>query len=541
MSLRSALFTASVGVALLAVVRPAAADVTTYHGDSLRTGWFATETQLTTSNVRPSTFGMLSTVVLDGRVDAEPLVLLDQPIDGSGNHNVVYVATENDSLYAIDADSGAILWQRSFGTAVPDSWKNGDDNVYPIMGILGTPTIDRSLNALYVVADTFQSSSDTFTLHAVALNNGNDLVTPVPIGFTVPLQHGKTWTFNPKYQLQRAGLLESGGSIYVTFGSNGDIDPDISRGTIVRYDATTLAPQNAHITDRLSLSPSTVDYYLSSIWQSGYAPAADAKGNVYFSTGNSDWYQPSLSGGNRPESVVKLSGDLMHMLSAFTPQDYFQLDGYDADLGSGGLMLLPQQAGRFRNLAVAGGKDGRLFVMNQDHLGGYAPSGPDDVLQIVNQGGCWCGPAYFVGGDNKPRVVTGGGNGVGEWVVGRNQPLLPLEHSTGSGAVQGYPDNGGTLPVISSNGTVSGSAVIWFVQRPQSSDDYEPGTPVTLMAYDPANLSQPIFSVQAGTWRHAVNSNANIVPTVANGKVYVASNEQLQIFGLLAGRKAHKR
>ena len=513
-------------------------DVLTYHGDNLRTGWFSAETQLTASNLTPETFGLLQTVTLDGRVDAEPLYVTQQIIAGQGTHNVVYVATEDDSVYAIDADSGAILWQRSFGAPVPYTYKDNDDNVYPIMGILSTPVIDRTVGpagaagAMYVVADTFNGTVDTFRLHCISLSNGNDLVTPAIISFTGTLSDGTTWTFNPKDQLQRPGLLESNGTIYVAFGSNGDLVPTQSRGTILRYNAKTLAQLTADLTDKLdeTISP----YYLSSIWQSGYAPATDSLGDVYFSTGNSNPNTPSFSKSwNRPESIVRLSGDLTVMISSFTPSNYFELEGGDTDVGSGGTMVLPDQPGSLPHLAVAGGKDGRAFLLNRDKMGGYTPGGPDGVLQTVTMGGCWCGPAYFVGSDGTPRVVTGGGNGVTTWQL-QTAPSTQLvqEFSTGSGPVRGLPDNGGVIPVISSNGTTPGTAIVWFVQRPATSSNQNPGTPVTLMAYS-ATGRQQLVSFPAGTWRHAVNSNANLVPTVANGKVYVASNSQLQIFGLL--------
>lgn len=511
-------------------------DVLTYHGDNLRTGWFSSETQLNTSNVNAQSFGLLQTVNLDGRVDAEPLVALQQLIDNQGLHDVVYVATENNSVYALDASDGSTLWQRNFGAPVPDSYKSGDDNVFPVMGILGTPVIDRTANAMYVVADVYSGGSEAFQLHSISLSNGSDLVTPATIQFSEKELNGTKWVFNSRYHLQRAGLLEANGSIYVTFGSNGDINPNFSRGTIIRYDATTLTRLSGAITDRLGRDQST--YYLSSIWQSGFAPAADANGDIYFSTGNSDPGHGSyLKQGNRPDSMVRVSGDLKTLRSSFTTYNYFNLDQGDVDMGSGGMIVLPDQSGPDAHLAVAGGKDGRAFLMNRDNLGGYTPGGPDKVLQTITMGSCWCGPAYFVGSDGVPRVVTGGGNGVTTWKV-QTSPTTQLvrDSTTGSGPVNGLPDNGGTIPVISSNGTTAGTGIVWFIQRPATSSDQDPGTPVTLRAFNAANLSQQLFSAQAGTWTHAVNSNANLVPTVANGKVYVASNSQLQIFGLLSGR-----
>lgn len=505
--------------------------------DNLRTGWFSGEAQLTTSNVNAQSFGLLHTVVLDGRVDAEPLVVLQQKIQGKGTHDVVYVATENDSLYAIDGNSGAILWQHSFGHAVPDEYKDGDDNVFPVMGILGTPVINRSAGIIYFVADSFNGTKDMFYLHAVSLSSGKNIIPARIITYTTKVRGGKKWTFDPKFHLQRAGLVKVGDSLYVPFGSNGDIDPEAARGTILRYDAKTLKPLDGQILNK-RYKPAE-PYYLTSIWQSGFAPAADASGDLFFATGNSDPSNPSYSSFNKPESIVHLSGDLSTLLDSFTTYNYFKLDQEDSDMGSGGLLVLPDQPGSIPHLAVAGGKGGRFFLLNRDNLGGYTPGGPDKVLQVVKMGRCWCGPAYFIGADGLPYVLSGGGNGVTSWQLQTGStPQLVEETSTGSNSVNGLPDNGGVIPVVSSNGTKPETAIVWFVQKPATSSDQDPGTPVTLMAYSASDLTQQLFSTQAGTWTHASNSNANIVPTVSNGRVYIGSNKQLQIFGLLNGHAA---
>ncbi len=536
--LKAAVLVASLG----AVTQPlptfagqtsAAQDVLTYHGDSARTGWNANERVLTTSNVRQSAFGLLHTVHVDGRVDAQPLVVTRQRIARAGMHDVVYVATENDSVYAIDADSGAILWTRSLGAPVPDSVKDGDDNVYPVVGILGTPVIDRSREALFVVADTLEAGMDTFTIHSLGLRSGADLVKPVVVAISAELSNGTTWTFDPRYQLQRPGLAAAGGSVYVAFGSNGDIDPTKSRGAIVRYDEGTLARLDVAVTNRLAERREA--YYLSSIWQSGYAPAVDANGDLLLSTGNSNPDRHTYAGPyNHPEGVLKISSDLSTLLTSFTPSNYFTLDEDDADVGSGGTLVVPDQPGKYPHLVVAGGKDGRTFLLNGDDLGGYTKGGPDRVLAEADEGNCWCGPGYFVGSDAAPRVVTGGSSGVTAWklLTGNQAPVLALDSTTGSAAVQGLPDDGGVIPSISSNGTTAGTAIAWYVRRPETSSDSEPGTPVTLYAYDAMNLTRQLYFAKAGTWRHAYNSNANLVPTVANGKVYVASEKRLEIFGL---------
>jgi len=508
-------------------------DVLTYHGDNLRTGWFSSETQLTASNVNANSFGLLKTVVLDGRVDAEPLYVSQQTILNKGVHNVVYVATENNSIYALDADTGKTLWHKRFGTPVPYQYKSFDDNVFPLMGILSTPVIDRTLGNLYFVADTYNGKVDSFHLHAISLSSGQSVAKPAIIKISARLADGSIWKFNPQFQLQRPGLLEANGAIYVAFGSNGDINPDQSRGSIVRYNATSLLPMGTDVTDIWDPVHST--FLLSSIWQSGYAPAADASGGVYFSTGNSDPRVPSYSASfNRPDSIVHLAGDLNSLVDSFTPTNYFQLDQADLDLGSAGMSLLPDQPGSIPHLAVGGSKDGRAFLLNRDSLGGYSQSGPDNVLQTVDQGSCWCGPAYFVGSDGKGYILTGGSNGITSWQL-QTSPSVQItkKTSTQPDFTNGLPDYGGAIPVVSSNGTTAGTAVVWFIQKPQFSSDSDPGAPITLNAYDASNLNLELFSAQAGTWTHAVNTNANVVPTVANGKVYVASNKQMQIFGLL--------
>jgi hypothetical protein len=521
-----------ISLCLFAAVTMSAQDVLTYHADNLRTGWFSAETQLTPSNVSPSTFGLLQTVQLDGRVDGEPLIVTGQTIQGQGVHDVVYVATEVNGLYAIDAESGAILWHNRFGMAVPYQLKNNDDNVYPYMGILSTPVIDRNAGLIYFVSDSLSGGGDVFRLHAALLTTGLDAVPATTIAFSEQLSDGTMWTSLPKYQLQRPALLEANGSIYVAFGSNGDIVPGQSRGTIMRFDATTLLPLTGQLNNKLHVT--TNQFYLSSIWASGFGPSTDASGDIFFPTGNSDPRRPSYSQAfNRPDSIMRMSSDLLTLNDSFTPYNYFQLDQADLDVGSGGMLLLPDQPGSIPHLAIAGGKDGRAFLVNRDSLGGYVSGGPDRLVQAVNMGSCWCGPAYYLRADGIGRVLTGGGNGVISWQV-QTSPSVQLvqEGSTGPNSVYGLPDDGGVIPVVSSNGTTDGTAIVWFVEKPATSSDHNPGTPVTLKAYAASNLNQALIAMPAGTWVHARNSNANVVPTISNGRVYVASNQQLQIFGL---------
>jgi hypothetical protein len=505
--------------------------VLTYHNDSNRTGWNPNETVLSTANVNSSTFGLLHTVALDGRVDAQPLVVPNQSIDGQGVHDVVYVATENDTIYAIDAESGAVLQSRNLGLSIPNTAKDYDDNIYPLYGITGTPVIDPLNNAIYLVTDTNEGASapDVYRLHKLALNNLSDLVASAMMAPATTLGDGSTYVFAAQHERQHPGLLEANGYIYVAFGSTGDTVPAISRGIVAGFSAANLTPlASDQYTDRLK--EVTNPFYLSSVWQSGYGIAADSQGNLYFSTGNSDPGTPSYGPPyNYPDSALKVAGNLSSVLDSFTQYNYFSQDISDGDFGSGGTMVVPDQAGIYPHLIVAGGKDGLAYILNRDNLGGFTPNGPNKDLAELSNGGCWCGPAYFVGADAVPRIVTGGGKGIATWrLVDGSSLNIALEGRVSPGNTNGQPDYGGSVPAVSSNGTVAGSAILWFVQKPNETNTYT----LTLRAYNAANLSTQLFASSAGNWTNQ-NSNANAVPTVANGYVYVASYRQMQIFGLL--------
>ena len=277
-------------------------------------------------------------------------------------------------MYAVDAASGSILKSRNLGVAIPNSQKDYDDNVYPTYGILSTPVIDRANNAVYVVTDTNEGASapDVYRLHKLALNNFNDLVASEILTPSTMLSDGSTYVLPAQHERQRAGLLETNGNIYVSFASTGDTQPALSRGVIAGFNAANLAPLTSNVfPDRLKELSNP--FYLTSIWQSGYAPAADTQGDVFFTTSNSDRSTPSYNATyNFPESMLKVSGDLSHITDSFTLYNYFSLDQSDGDFGSGGTLLVPDQLGVYPHLAIAGGKDGRAYVLNRDALGGYS-------------------------------------------------------------------------------------------------------------------------------------------------------------------------
>ena len=505
--------------------------VTTYHNNALRTGWNATEKSLTSSVVGGFTFGLLHQVALDDQVDAQPLLVTGLSIGGA-KHDVVYIATEGNTIYAIDASSGAILLQANLGTPVsisqlPGGCNNNGNNV----GINSTPVIDLTSKTLYVIAYVSLSPGEqTFMVHALSLTTLADKLTPVVVTASHTLSDGTTlYSFTASSSRQRPALIEANGSIYAGFGSFCDISANISRGWMIGWNASTLAPvAQMHLNNQVLPGKSPNDFFLTSIWMSGYGSAWGGGGNLYFVTGNSDYSGTTYDKKgaiNLSESVIAWSTTLNRVVSYFSPTDsgadVAALDQRDGDFGSGGVMLLPKQPGSVPLLAVAAGKDGIMYLMNRSNLGG---ENSQNVLGEYFVGECWCGPSYFEGSDGVGRVVSSGGSNINVWKV-QTSPTTALVLDSGftSPSISTGQD-GGFFTSVSSNGTTTGSAVIWAVGRP-----FDSTNDVTLYAFDAATGAQ-LYSATAGMWPNT-GGNANIVPTVANGKVYVASYQMLAIFG----------
>jgi hypothetical protein len=502
-------------------------NVTTHHYDNLRTGWNQNETILTQANVSSSAFGLLHTVTLDDQVDAQPLVVTGLTISGA-THNVVYVVTENNTVYAIDDSTGSVLLSRNLGSPVANPL--GCLNNGPNVGITGTPVIDTSKNAIYLIAYVNNGGTPTYYLHALSLTTLSDLSgSPVTVFGSHTLSDGSTYAFNATYSRQRPALLLNGGTLYAGFGSFCDFDANLSRGWVLGWTESILAPISANqLNDTLATSPNT--YFFSSVWMSGAGSAADSSGNVYFTTGNSD---PGTYTGatNIQESVVKMNSSLTTISSIFTPSDYSALDSADQDISSGGVMLIPTQSGSHPNMAVASGKDGRIFLMDQTNLGGFSTTSNnvlyenDDYFNTGNQLGCWCAPVYFKGSDGNPYIAYSlGGNGgnLTVWLI--NTSGTPSLSRVSSTPVFTPAQEGGFFSSVSSNGTTAGTDILWIVSRPDE----------TLYAYNaiPSGGSNSLlFSAIAGSWTNT-QANANIVPVVANGKVFVATLKKLTIFGL---------
>jgi outer membrane protein assembly factor BamB len=429
------------------------------------------------------------------------------------------VATEGNTIYAIDASSGTVLLKRNLGTPVPKS-AFGNCNLNSVhIGINSTPVIDRGAGRLFVVTYTSDGGVPTYRLHALSLTTLADAIPPVVVTASHTLIDGSTYTFMASKDRQRAALLEANGNIYVGFASFCDFFHSLSRGWVLGWSASTLKPLAANqLNDKLVNS--TNHDFLSSVWMSGGGPAVSADGGIFFVTGNSDNGSYD-SVNNLSESVIKMSSDLTKVTDFFTPSNVNTMS--DLDLSAGGVLLIPTQSGPIPNLAVALGKDGRMFLMNQQNLGKFTPGGPDKVLGTFPISQCWCVESYYKGSDGVGRVVTGAGNTTIIWRIQTSPSVTLVKERTLSALVSG-PDPG-FFTSVSSNGTQAGTAVIWAVSRPTNTSPAN----VVLYAFNAANGSL-LFSANAGTWPNP--GNANIVPVVDDGRVFVASNQQLAIFGL---------
>jgi hypothetical protein len=377
-----------------------------------------------------------------------------------------------------------------------------------------------------VIVYTLEAGGPIYRLHALDLGSLKDKIPPKEVKASHTLTGGMTFKFDARVQRQRPALLASHGNIYAGFGSFCDFNANVSRGWVLGWEAGSLTPLAANqLNDTESTSPDA--FFLSSVWMSGYGISADAEGDLYFVTGNSDFsgttYSPPA---DVQESVVKVSPDLAHIRSIFTPFDIKGLDQTDNDYGSGGVLLLASQPGPKPRLAAAAGKNGKMYLLDRDSLGGFIPGGPDNVVGIVNIGGCWCGQSYF--SDGTGHVASSGGSNVSVWRVATS-PSVTLVHEGTSAAIGGGQDPGFFTSVSSDDAK---GAIVWAVSRP---DNPSPAN-VSLFAFSAkpsggGSTLSTLFHGTAGAWPNT-GGNANIVPVVANSHVYVASNKQLTIFGL---------
>jgi hypothetical protein len=506
---------------------PAAAQVsvTTYHYDNYRTGWNSSESTLTVAAVQSSSFGALGEVALDDEVDTQPLVVSGVTITAGGSpgvYNVVYVATENDTIYAINTANGKVLLNPNFGPPVTGPLGCGGTVVD--VGINSTPVIDLASNTLYVMIYTEGSTGPEYWLHALDLGSLTDKVPPQMVTASHMLNDGKIYNFNAKYQRQRPALLLANGNVYAGFGSFCDSAPAKSRGWLLGWQTGTLIPLTGNeLTDMLTTSPD--NFFLSSIWMSGYGLASDDSGDILFVTANSDPSGTTYDGVNNiQESVVEVSPDLTQVLDLFTPSDVAELDQGDLDFGSGGVMVLPDQLGSYPHLAVAAGKVGTMFFMDEDDLGGFSTLA-NNVLGAYSIGDCWCGESYYIDPVFGAAVVSSGGQTVTLWQVVSSSTPPSLMSAISSASLETAAS--GFFTSVSSNSNTN--PIIWAVSRPTPNQ-----TAIFLYAFAPdlsGTTLQQIFKGAAGTWVLRGN-NSNLVPVVANGRVFVASYKELTILGL---------
>jgi hypothetical protein len=500
--------------------------VLTYHYDNQRTGQNLTESVLTPANVKSASFGLIRTLATDSVVDATPLVATNVTI-GAAAHNVVYVATENDSVYAYDADSGALLLHVSvLPTGETPSDERSCNQVEPAIGITSTPVIDRSQGphgTLYVVAMSKDSSGSYYQrLHALDLTTLADRVPAVAITATAAgsgsgSQSG-TLTFDPAQYKERGALLAVNGQIYTAWASHCD-DPTYG-GWIISFNEATLARTAA-----LSYTPNGSQ---GAIWNAG-GLAADTSGSIYGMAGNGTFDTNLTSagfptGGDYGNAVMRLtaSGSTLSVADYYTQANTVSESNQDVDLGSGSPALLPDQTdatGKTRQLFVGAGKDGNLLLLDRTNLGKFNGSTDTAYQRLASAlpNGLYSAIAYFngaiyvapVGGSLKAFTLT--------------DALLSASPTSQSSATFGYP---GTSPSISANASSNG--IVWAINS-------SPGNPAVLHAYDPADLSVEYYnSTQAAGNRDAFgNGQKYITPVVANGKVFVGTPAGVAVFGLL--------
>ena len=521
----------SVSVTVNASSGGSASDVTTFHNNNARQGWSQSETSLTTANVNANTFGerKFLTAAGYGKVYAQPLFASNESIDGS-KHNLVLVATATDQVYAYDDRTYAVVWHRSFTNPAAgitqQVWTDLGTckDVNPDIGITGTPVIDRSLDRMFVVVPTKENGVFHQRLHAISLQTGADAVTPVEVSASMELAGNQgVVSTDAKHNYNRTALLEANGAIYVGFGSHCDGFQNITHGWLLAYKTSTLAPAGTVF----NATDAQANNYLAALWMSGYGPAADSSGNVYFATGNGPWNGVSSFG----MSDLKLPGNLdIANGSYFTVANQVALSSSDQDLGSGGIMLLPDGLSpKYPHLALQGGKTQIKYLLNRDNMGGYKSGDSGAVWQGTISGG-FDGQSFFKDA-NGDAYVVGGNSSIGTYLFNPANASLTLAHQTASPGGCMECRNGGSQSIVSSNGTAFGTTIIWVLQTPRSA-----GGAISLYAYD-ASLMKILYTGIAGVWQPASNAGgtvgaAFVSPMVANGKVYVPTDGGVAVFGL---------
>ncbi|PYJ04298.1 MAG: hypothetical protein DME25_10200, partial [Verrucomicrobia bacterium] len=518
----------------LAVPAKGQVSVLTSHNDNARTGQNVNETALTPTNVNTNSFGLLFTRSVDDAVYAQPLVMTNVNIHDKGTHNLVLVATVNDSVYAFDADDPTVTtayWQMNFlgpngvapkNTAMTGACGMNYQDFHGNMGIVGTPVIDPASATFYVVVRTKEFGTNYVQrLCALDVATGAQRSnSPVFITASYPGSGsgnvGGVISFNTQKQNQRAGLALVNGIVYVTWASHCDWGP--YHGWLIGYNATNL--------QRVAVYNTAPNGQNAGIWQSGVAPAADTNGNFYFETGNGTFTTNSSNNlsNNFGDTVLKLStSNGLSVVDYFTPYDQASLDAADIDLGSGGVVLLPDAVGSVAHprLLVAGGKSGKIYVIDRDNLGHFHSGDDSQIVQVVSNAisgaiygaaAYWNNFLYFVGTSDTMKAFR---------IAGGVMSTSAVSQSSGS---YGFP---GSTPVVSANGTNNG--IVWALQN----NAWSSGGPAVLHAYNATNVALELYNSNlAGSRDQPGGAVKFTVPAVANGKVYVGGINTLSVFGI---------
>jgi hypothetical protein len=503
---------------------PAGAQMTTSQVNNARTGAYLNEVNLTPRNVNARQFGKLFAMKVDGDVYAQPLFLSGVEVPGKGRHDVVFIATEHDSVYAFDAygNPSAPLWQVSLLKDGAMPVPQGDTACFfiaPEVGITSTPVIDARTGTLYVLARTkmghvFAANEYHQQLHALAVTNGAEKFGgPVEIHASVSGRgdgsvNGKV-AFGPLRENPRAALLLLNDTVFLSWASSCDVGP--YHGWVMAYDAHTLK-QRAVFND----SPDADD---GGIWESDTGIAADQDGNVFAATGNGR-FDAAKGGRDFGDTLLKLDGRDLHVGDYFTPFDADELNANDSDLGSSGPMLLPDQPGAHPHLALIGGKEPMIYVLDRDHLGKFRQKDNGHAVQAIpTRGGIYGSMAYW----NHNVYVLADGDALRDYEVTDGR----LKFKAGSSFV--FRDHAAT-PAVSANGAKDG--VVWVVS---SKGWNSPDRTAVLHAADASDVAHELYNSD----QNAVRDRAGMalrfnIPSIVNGHVYVGAKGEVDVYGLLA-------
>src|SRR5665647_402478 len=522
--------------------------VLTQHNDLNRTGWNNKETILTTKNVNRNSFGEIFSRQVDDKIYAQPLVVLNVNIPNKDNKNIVIVATSNNSIYAFDADSANVsnpYWQKNLTPLNSRPPRNGDmigacggnySDITGTIGIIGTPVIDSATHIMYLVARSVDPSNIySQYLHAINITTGDE-VSPGPVLITAQVpgtgDGGTVVTFNPQKQNQRAGLLLLNGIVYITWGSHCDWDPYY--GWVIGYDKTTLQQKSVYNT--------APNGGRGGIWMSAAAPSADEFGNIYVASGNGS-VDTSNYPGDRSVSAIKLTptDSALTVSSFFTPQNYAYTNGIDLDFGSTGMLLIPNT-----NRILTGCKDGHLYLLNRDAMGGYNTTG-NNVAQTITVGiisdtiSVYKRSLYaflrssltYYKGEQKEYVYSWSeGAPLIAFPYDRTADTLDVKNAIISG-IQGPTGGNGSFSSVSSNGSVDSTAVLWVNQAANGQGANSSVRPGILRAFSATDVTKELWNTSQNATEDPGNYAKFVCPTISNGKVYQATfSNKLMVYGL---------